>query len=436
MKLRASDTHEADVLVDPSVTDTRIRRVLLFGATMVAVALVATFVFAQLRNESVLRRQLLEQGRAFTKEIVATRQFVAYHGGVYVPETAETTLNPYLAGIPGLKTRVRGDDGLTYVLQNPALVTRRVSEELKTLPGTEVNFHLSSDRPLNPANAADAFEREALKRFEADPALREYSTYESTHGTTWFRYASPLHVEKPCLTCHAAQGYMVGDIRGVIDVNIDAGPLLRDIAAGRAFTILWLLGALATLLVVLYFIVTRLLRSLLRAEARLRDLATLDPLTGLENRRIAMRRLSDEVGRSDRLAEELACVMFDLDHFKEVNDARGHAVGDAVLVATGRALQAAARQYDTVARIGGEEFLVLMPRTSVEDAVAAAERMREGVAEATAAAHGWDGGAVTMSAGVTVHVPGADEGPEALLSGADRALYSAKEAGRDRVCVA
>ena len=169
----------------------------------------------------------------------------------------------------------------------------------------------------------------------------------------------------------------------------------------------------------------------LRAE--LAEEAVRDPLTGLHNRRHLDQVLAGglDTAGSD---EGLAVVTLDIDHFKAVNDRFGHAAGDTVLTAVARLLQASVRDGDTAVRLGGEEFLVLLPGADRGQALRRAEEMRRGVA-AVVHAFGGERIHVTVSAGVAVRP---DDGVSAgtLLEAADRALYVAKAAGRDRVVAA
>lgn len=428
MSLPADDA-DRDLLVDPAATSHRARRVMVAGGLLIAFMAVATFVYGQWRAEAGLHEQLLLQARAFTKEIVATRQYVARHGGVYVPETQETTLNPYLNGVPGLRTRIRDESGTVYVLQNPSLVVREINTEFSALPGTRARFHMASDRPLNPHNRADAFEAEALAAFAAGASEHERLFRDAERSQ--YRYVMPLEVAPECVRCHARQGWAPGEIAGGISVAIDAREVDRAIRDGRAYTAAALAGSLGTLLLVLYLLLTNLLGSLLAAETRLRQMATTDPLTGLANRRAAMQRLAGEVERAQRADAGLGVLMLDLDRFKRINDTAGHAVGDAVLAAAAEGMASEARGYDTVARIGGEEFLVILPGASEAEAMSAAERIRDAVVRRTGAVAGVES-PVTASAGVAARLQGEHESAGDLLRRADRALYRAKDAGRDR----
>lgn len=171
-----------------------------------------------------------------------------------------------------------------------------------------------------------------------------------------------------------------------------------------------------------------------RLQGRLERLAATDPLTGLRNRRSLRAEFEREAARTRRGAGVFSAAMFDLDHFKRVNDRHGHAAGDHVLREFARLLNASVRGLDIVARVGGEEFLVLMPGTTKAAARGVAERILRATAAATAS---WLGGdvRVTVSAGVaTFGEDGSDF--DALMESADRALYASKKAGRNRVTVA
>ncbi|MBC7916275.1 MAG: GGDEF domain-containing protein [Rhodoferax sp.] len=165
--------------------------------------------------------------------------------------------------------------------------------------------------------------------------------------------------------------------------------------------------------------------------ARLHTLSATDQLTGLANRRVMMRRLMEEHARFMRSGHVYSVVMMDLDHFKKVNDTYGHGVGDQVLKGLANLLQSGQRQTDTLARTGGEEFMLLMPMTDVDGAVAHANRLCERVAKATMAT---DAGVQHITLSLGVAEAGLDDvSAEVVVSRADTALYRAKDAGRNRV---
>ena len=163
------------------------------------------------------------------------------------------------------------------------------------------------------------------------------------------------------------------------------------------------------------------------------DLARHDELTGLYNRRVLETRLNDEWDRAGRFGITLACMMIDVDHFKQFNDDYGHLVGDDVLAHVGQLIQSHVRKVDTLARYGGEEFAVLLPRTSRKEAVAVAEKLRANVATMPIGAkEGFVGLSVTISLGVASTEDDPRSAKE-LLDMADHGLLMAKTAGRNRV---
>jgi diguanylate cyclase (GGDEF)-like protein len=170
-----------------------------------------------------------------------------------------------------------------------------------------------------------------------------------------------------------------------------------------------------------------------RLVKRFCNLAEQDYLTGCLNRATLDHRLAVETEHAHLISEPLACVFFDLDHFKTVNDRFGHQVGDTALVHAVRVVQGTLRKVDTLGRLGREEFLVLLPGTHVTGAREAAERMRFAL-EAAPMLN--EGAPVTLTASFGVAVLGAGEAPDSLLHRADTAMYQAKRNGRNRIEVA
>ena len=181
----------------------------------------------------------------------------------------------------------------------------------------------------------------------------------------------------------------------------------------------------------------KLLQDELREKnAQLEALSVTDALTGLANRRRLMARLEEEVQRARRYKTPLSVVMIDIDHFKQVNDTHGHAMGDVVLRNIGAMLKASLRTTDLAARYGGEELTLVLPHTDVPAALQVAEGLRQKFADLE---HTLDGVSLrkTASMGLATR-EGKEESPDAeeLLKHADEALYRAKQGGRNRVEVA
>lgn len=168
------------------------------------------------------------------------------------------------------------------------------------------------------------------------------------------------------------------------------------------------------------------------ANRILERLASSDSLTDLDNRRCFFDKAGAEVERARRYGHPLSLQMLDIDHFKAINDRYGHVAGDRVLTALADILRANLRHNDVAARLGGEEFAILLPETTIDDAFVHAERIRKSVA-ALSIAHGSDWLAVTVSIGIAT-MGGGDSSIEPALVRADNCLYRAKEEGRNRIC--
>lgn len=370
--------------------------------------------------------QLEEQAASYLDFVASARAWTALHGGVYVLKAPGVESNPFLRDL-GVEPDIVTADGRVLTMRNPSMMTREVADITRGDNG--VTFFLTSDRYVNRSNAPDDWEASALAAFARGES--SVSGVETIDGRPAFRYMEPLYVEESCLECHAAQGYEAGDLRGGISVVIPyAG--IRSVMVRDA----WILGVLGVLLSGLVLGSTRgLIRSyqsrLNGMNAHVERMAATDALTGLDNRWMAMARLSEEIARARRSGEPLSIALLDLDRFKTINDTHGHAVGDDVLQHVAKTMAEVVREYDTVARVGGEEFLIIAPGVCSNDAVALAERVRLAV-----------GGSpvdtcdepieVTVSGGVT-ELGHEEDRADMLLKRADEALYRAKRLGRDRV---
>ncbi len=161
------------------------------------------------------------------------------------------------------------------------------------------------------------------------------------------------------------------------------------------------------------------------------DLAMTDSLTSTLNRRAFFRFTEREVSRANRYKQELATLMVDIDHFKQVNDVHGHAVGDEVLTALIESISGSTRKEDLIGRLGGEEFAIVLPETGLEQAEIVANRMREAVKALTFKSSEGDF-SITISIGISEPMD-SDTDILPALERADKALYQAKRNGRDRV---
>lgn len=414
-------------MTDPAPGRSPWRGFLVNLSLVTLLAVLVVFTGLAVSDQRAIEAELRTRGRSLVDVVVLARKWNAEHGGVFVVKRTGTVSNPYLE-----RPDRTGDDGTLYTMKNPALMAREISE-LAEREGA-FRFRITSLRPLNPDNAPDAFEREALERFER--GATEMAAREVRRGEPWFRYMAPLRVEESCLACHAKQGYRVGDVRGGISVSFSMAEAQAAIHRTR-WTVLALFFVTGALLVlVLWRLVAGLRARLAAAELRIQELARTDDLTGIANRRYLGERLREERARAARYGRPLSVALVDVDHFKTVNDAHGHAAGDAVLRGVARTVTGSLRDCDLLGRWGGEELLAILPETDAAGARSLAQRLRAAV-EALRVAHDGRPHGVTVSVGIATWAPAGpgahDPGDDALLKRADEALYRAKAAGRNRV---
>ena len=237
------------------------------------------------------------------------------------------------------------------------------------------------------------------------------------------------------LLCHGGKRFPVRLVEVVLALHIAVLAVrLSSTLVGRAGSDLMEPSLYQTLyigayvLTVLMLSIGAVLMATDRLTTELNHLATHDALTHTLNRRALLERFEEELARSQRTGKGPSLMMLDLDHFKAVNDTRGHQHGDAVLVHFVQRAQAVLRRPDRLGRYGGEEFVVLLPETGAQDAQAVAQRIHA----AAASGHALD---CRLSIGLTTWL-GPQDTLDAMLARADQALYQAKAQGRNQTCVA
>jgi diguanylate cyclase (GGDEF)-like protein len=227
-------------------------------------------------------------------------------------------------------------------------------------------------------------------------------------------------------------------------VTLSARFPLRGVIAGVAVTVVMLLAVafgvnahavlehppLLIMPLALTLAVAILSTALMHSDVRHRSEAVLDQLTGMLNRHALQDRTLELAHQSQRTGQPVGLIVGDLDHFKDINDTHGHATGDTVLQDVAYMLRKQLRAFDLAYRIGGEEFLVLLPGADLQHAAAMAERLREGVAADTVGG----GLRVTMSFGVSASESDSVFDYQTVCAEADAALYEAKRGGRNAVC--
>lgn len=257
-------------------------------------------------------------------------------------------------------------------------------------------------------------------------ALRRGRLYagRDMSSTVQCNHVNPRHCGYLCVPMLAQ-----GDILGILHVFV---PLREDTAQGadeEAGT-----DSMRLLVIAVAEQIGVALANL-RLRAELRSQSIRDPLTGLYNRRFMEEALDRELARASQARCRVSLVAIDLDHFKQLNDSLGHEGGDLVLREIGALLRRHLRGGDLACRFGGEELLIILPETGVDEAAALAEKMRRRIEDLAITLRGQALRKVTASFGVAEY-PGHGANQEELLKAADAALYRAKSAGRNQIAVA
>ncbi len=403
-----------------------VRFFIIMLGIIISVSIVTIFIGIYYSNRNMIIQTLKGEAASYFDLILKAREWNALHSGVYILKKPGMESNPYLKKL-GIEPDITAKDGRVLTLRNPALMTKEISA--LTLKEEGTTFRITSLRLINPENAPDPFERAAMVSFEQ--GAKEAWKIEARGDKMFFRLIKPLYIQQGCLNCH--KDYKLGDIRGGISISIPFDEISRQLKESRtrvifysAFTLLLLLGTLITMS-------SSMVRKLDAMQERLREVSITDELTGARNRRFIMERLAEEFQMAKRTGSPMTAIMLDLDHFKKINDTYGHPFGDVVLKTVAQRIKARLRAYDVFGRYGGEEFLIISPRTPLEDGATLADRILD-VIRAEKVGDGTNEITVSASIGVSVYSE-ADEGSEALLQRVDRALYRAKDEGRSRVVV-
>ncbi|BCR04516.1 hypothetical protein DESUT3_15850 [Desulfuromonas versatilis] len=369
------------------------------------------------------------QARTFSDKMLVYRHWNARHGGVYVEVSPETAPNPYLAGV--LERDLVTPSGRMLTMVNPAYMLREVFALESRFYG--LGGRITSLQPINPSNAPDLWEEQALRALARGAA--EVSEAVDSDGDGLLRMMRPLLVEPACLKCHGRQGYRVGDLRGGLSMSVSLEPLRavrrsHVLGASAGAAVLWLCG-----LVVIRFGARRLGSSLLegRQAADLAHyLAHYDSLTGLANQAQFHNKVRLALAQVQKSHDLAAVLLVDLDHFKKINHALGHAQGDRLLQQIGRRLAAEVGERGTVARLGGAVFPVLLPCIAHSSEAAHLARSLSSVLSAPFYLREKEV-AVTASIGIAIYPSDGEDGPT-LLQNAESALHSAKTSGKNGLC--
>ncbi|MCP3874018.1 MAG: DUF3365 domain-containing protein [Desulfobacteraceae bacterium] len=197
------------------------------------------FGIDQIRN--IQHEMAKNEAKANFNKDQAIRFWSSMHGGVYVPISKETSVNPYLNHVKDRE--ITTPSGAKLTLMNPAYMLRQVMEKYEDKYG--IRGHITSLKHFRPETAPDEWERKVLNKFNQN--VKEYSEFTSINGSPYFRYMAPMETKKGCLKCHGHQGYKVGDIRGGVSISIPIQRYLNNQSRQTwtwciSLSVLWLIG--------------------------------------------------------------------------------------------------------------------------------------------------------------------------------------------------
>jgi len=376
-----------------------------------------------IKNEKI--NLALSEARANWNKDAAFRKWATLHGGVYVQPDERTPPNPFLKHLP--HRDVVTTEGMKLTLMNPAYIMRQMTEEFEQNYG--IKGKITGKLQLNPNNKPDDWQLIALNLFESGQQ-DEFFSQQMIAGQPYLRYMKAMYMTKGCVKCHGVLGYKDGDLRGGVSVSIPLKPYFDNaMETGQRIlithAIIWLLGFLAILFI------SYLLKKLLRQIA---DDAMHDYLTRLPNLSLFKNRLEQVFKQSKRNSHYLFAVCFlDLDRFKNLNDSHGHSVGDKLLLALAERLTKLLRPGDTIARMGGDEFTLLLDDVSgLDEVLAITGRLLNSFKQP----FNIDDDEIYTDASVGICMSSAHyRNYTDMIRDADIAMYRAKESGKGKVSV-
>ena len=341
---------------------------------------------------------------------------------------------------------------VTGAIPNPATYTIELGQLLSN-ESEGVLFRLYSDYPFpnrtETGGPQDSFQREALEYLNENPQGAFYRS-EKFGDRLSFRYTEAVLMEPSCVACHNTlasspkKDWRVGDVRGVVEITQPLDNIMLMAEDGLKMIYIALVAIVALAITGLILVVGRfrkihheLEEKVSERTAALHHLATVDDLTQLFNRREFDRRLEIHWQHAQQHQDWLSLILCDVDYFKKYNDTYGHQAGDDCLRAVARVLKTSVqRSGEFAARCGGEEFAIVLPNINGTQACRVASLIRERIHQLHIPHRGsLTHSHVTLSLGIASIIPEENSSLETLIQAADRALYQAKEEGRDRFIV-
>ncbi|MDI6865213.1 MULTISPECIES: DUF3365 domain-containing protein [Thermodesulfovibrio] len=223
----------------------------IFLAMVVGTVLLVSFYIVNIHQEKLLIKQIENEAKTIAQQIIVLRKWIADHGGILVKKLPEEKPNPYLYKV-GLTPEVKDLQGKIFLLRNPALVTRELSEYAEKM--VSYRFRIVSLNPINPDNAPNSIEKKALQLFETS-RQDSYSEIADFSGEKYFVYVYPLRTEQACLQCHIKQGYKIGDVRGAISVILPVDKIFKEVYANKEKLLFIMFFTIGSLIIAVIFLV-------------------------------------------------------------------------------------------------------------------------------------------------------------------------------------
>lgn len=389
------------------------------------------FFLDQKREKGFIEELALSEARAIFIKDSHLYEWIATQGGIYVLSSDSLHVNEFSSP----KSNIMLNDGKKLTLIHSTSLLRQINALLME-DQKEIYEHITSLNPLSEENAPDEWEAKALPKLNS--MKHEMYSLERINNQEYLRYMGAFTVKESCLKCHPDA--KVGDIKGGMSVTLPLNNY-KNIAEKRTqysltiYLFFWFFG-LCSLGIAMYYLV-KLLRKhnlLMEETHELKFLNQIDPLTKAFNRRTFENWLKTKIMLFQVHHINSCMLMIDIDFFKKINDTHGHLVGDKVLIEIAQIINDHVREEDCFARIGGEEFALLLFNAKIRRAYIMAERIRRIIADSKIKINEdtKETVSITISVGISTFT-NYDTSIENIIERSDKAMYLAKKEGRNKV---
>jgi len=365
---------------------------------------------------------------SFNKDL-AYRKWAASHGGVYVEPSSKTPPSPWMSHIEDRD--IITTDGKKLTLMNPAYMLREMMQDYSKLYG--IKGRIVGKIFLNSNNEADEWEAKAIESF--DNGVKEVVEWVDIDGQEYLRLMKPMIMQESCQKCHGHLGFANGSVRGGVSVSVptkiykeNEKKIINNFIIIYLF--IWLFGVISIILISILLMFSFKKRKL--AENRIMHLAHYDQLTKLPNRTLFQDMFKHSINIAKRRKNKVALAFIDIDGFKNVNDTKGHPVGDKLLIEIAKVIKKQIRNIDILSRLGGDEFTIIFENVKNDIYLI---RILEKVLKSLEQEIIVENQSIFISASLGLSIyPNDGEDIHTLIKNADTAMYQAKENGKNGFC--